>query len=512
MQTALSPCTAACPAGTNMRSYNHLIQQNRLKEALEVLKQGTPFPAITGRVCFHPCESKCTRASMDESVNINALEQFLGDLDLNKMPERPSVRHLSRAAVIGSGPAGLAAAWYLALEGWPVTVFEALPQPGGMLRYGIPAYRLPDAVIEAHVRKLEALGVEFRCNVRIGEKEDLSLSDLHDLGYRAVLLAPGLSAGKRLPLEGMDLEGIFTGVEFLRSLREGNTPSIGRRVCVIGGGNVAIDAAISAKMLGAEEVSMCCLEDREHMPAFEHNIKDALEHGIILHPSLGPSSIQGNEGKACSVLFKVCTSLFNAEGRFSPAFDETKTVSIEADQVIFAIGQTGDFADIASGIDMNGPRIHVTGNSMRTSLPDVFAAGDAVTGPASVIEALVGGRNAAESMKRALNGLLVEDTPAAEKAIVDNMPIDKLPHLPRHERRSVAGSINDEAVIGFDQLDAQAEAMRCLTCGSKSSIRYGDDCMTCYSCELHCPADAIDVHPFKERLPYTLYDDEGARI
>ena len=229
-QTELSPCMAACPAGTDIRTYNHLLQQNRLEEALEVLKKGTPFPALTGRVCFHPCESKCTRASMDESVNINALEQFLGDLDLQELPSRPAVRHLSRAAVVGSGPAGLAAAWYLALEGWPVTVFEALPKPGGMLRYGIPAYRLPDSVIDAHIRKLEALGVEFCCNTRIGEGCNLNLADLHDLGYRAVLLAPGLSAGKKLPLEGMELEGVFTGVEFLRDLRTGNAPAAGRRV------------------------------------------------------------------------------------------------------------------------------------------------------------------------------------------------------------------------------------------------------------------------------------------
>ena len=342
---------AACPAGTDIRTYNRLLQQNRLEEALDVLKRGTPFPALTGRVCFHPCESKCSRASMDESVNINALEQFLGDLDLQELPARPAVRHLSRAAVIGSGPAGLSAAWHLASEGWPVTVFEALPKPGGMLRYGIPAYRLPDAVIDVHIRKLEALGVEFRCNVRIGEGADLSLADLHDLGFRAVLLAPGLSTGKRLPLEGMDLEGIFTGVEFLRALRLGNTPAVGRRVCVVGGGNVAIDAAISAKLLGAEEVFICCLEDREHMPAFEHNIKDALERGVVLHPSLGPARIEG-DGSVSAVVFKTCTSLFNEEGAFAPTFDESSEIRMEADQVIFAIGQTGDFADIASGVDM----------------------------------------------------------------------------------------------------------------------------------------------------------------
>ncbi len=506
---------AACPAGTDIRAYNHLLQQNRLEEALAVLKRGTPFPALTGRVCFHPCESKCTRATMDASVNINALEQFLGDLDLQKLPEPAATRHLSRAAVVGSGPAGLAAAWHLALDGRPVTVFEALPKAGGMLRYGIPAYRLPDAVIDAQIRQLEALGVEFRCGVRVGEGQDLSMADLEDLGFRAVLLAPGLSAGKRLPLEGMELQGVHTGVEFLHSLRMGGAPAAGRRVCVIGGGNVAIDAAISARLLGAESVFMCCLEDREHMPAFEHNITDALERGIVLHPALGPVRVEGAEGRVSAVEFKACTALFDEQGSFAPRFDEARRERFEADSVIFAIGQSGDFADIASGVEMNGPRIAVSGNSMRTSRPGVFAAGDAVTGPASVIQAIAGGRDAARAMIRALDGLLVEDSEqeSPKRPVADNMPVDDLPRLPRSERKTRAGGAPfDEAVIGFDQLDAQAEAMRCLTCGSKAVIAYNDDCMTCYSCELHCPAGAIDVHPFKERLPYTLYDGEGGRI
>ena len=513
-QPASSPCAEACPAGTDIRVYNHLLQQNRLEEALAVLKRGTPFPALTGRVCFHPCESKCTRTKIDASVNINALEQSLGDLDLESAPEVPKYRHLSPAAVIGSGPAGLAAAWYLALDGWPVTVFEAMPKAGGMLRYGIPAYRLPDKIIDAQLQKMEALGVEFRCGVRVGENGGLSLNDLEDLGYRAVLLAPGLSVGKRLTLEGIELGQVFTGVEFLRDLRMDGAPAIGRRVCVVGGGNVAIDAAISAKLLGAEYVCMCCLEDREHMPAFEHNILDALERGVELHPSLGPVRVEGTSGRVSAVEFKVCTSVFDEKGAFAPKFDEMKHERFEVDSVIFAVGQSGDFADIASGVDMNGAHIVVSGTSMRTSRSGVFAAGDAVTGPASVIEAIVGGRNAARAMSRELNGLLVEDLSAqAVVPIVENMPVEKLPPLPRNERKIRRDSgISEEAVMGFDQLDAQAEAMRCLTCGSKAVIAYNDDCMTCFSCELHCPAEAIDVHPFKERLPYTLYDGEGGRI
>lgn len=513
-QAEASPCMAACPAGSDIRTYNHLIQQNKLEEALAVLKRTMPFPAITGRVCFHPCEKQCSRVELDEAVNINGLEQFLGDFDLSCRPTPPSVRHLGRAAVVGSGPAGLSAAWFMALDGWRVTVFEALPRPGGMLRYGIPAYRLPDEVIDAQIAQLEALGVEFRCGVKVGNGADLSLADLSDEGFRAVLLAPGLSVGRLLPLEGMDQAGVYSGVEFLRSVRMGEKPDLGSRVCVVGGGNVAIDAAISAKLMGADEVVMCCLEGRDNMPAFEHNIEDALAHGVDLRTSLGPVRIDGKDGNVCSIEFHRCVSLFNEQGAFAPKLDENSVERIDVDSVIFAIGQRGDFDDIASGLDRKGPFIAVSGNSMRTSLPNVFAAGDAVTGPASVVQAIAAGRNAAYAMCRALSGLLVEDRVDKSRPSLKNaMPLDSLRILPRNERRQKhSAGLFEESVIGFDQLEAQAEAMRCLTCGSKAFIAYGDDCMTCYSCELRCPAGAIDVHPYKERLPYTLYDGEGGRI
>lgn len=513
-QPECSPCMKACPAGSDIRGFNHLIQQNKLKEALSLLKKTMPFPAITGRVCFHPCESQCSRTKIDSAVNINALEQFLGDFDLDSIPEKPSIRRLGRAAVVGSGPAGLSAAWFMALEGWHVTVFEALPRPGGMLRYGIPAYRLPDSVVDSQVAQLEALGVEFRCGIRIGNGADLSLVDLADEGFRAVLLAPGLSAGKKIPVEGIDLPGVYTGVEFLRSLRMGDEPELGRRVCVIGGGNVAIDAAISARLLGAEEVVMCCLEKREQMPAFEHNVQDALDHGIMLRTSLGPVRIEGKEGKACVVEFHRCDALFDKEGRFAPELNRDFVERIEADSIIFAIGQQGDFEDIASGLERNGALIAVSGSSMRTSLPDVFAAGDAVTGPSSVVQAVAAGRDAGRAMCRALSGLLVEDREEAPKPGLQNeMILNDLPRLPRNERRrNSAARLFEEALISFDQHEAQAESIRCLTCGSKAFIAYGDDCMTCYSCELRCPANAIDVHPYKERLPYTLYDGEGGRV
>ena len=220
-QSKVSPCMAACPAGTDIRGYNALVQQGKLEEAAQKLRQANPFPGITGRICFHPCEKECARNAVDGAVNINAVEQFLGDLDLPE--EQPAVRHTAKVAVVGSGPAGLSCACFMARMGYPVTVFEAAPRPGGMLRYGIPAYRLPDAVVEAHVARLEALGVSFRCNTRIGKGGDLTLGDLRRRGYKAFLLAPGTSLSRRIAIEGAELPGVLWGVEFLRAVRAAAT-------------------------------------------------------------------------------------------------------------------------------------------------------------------------------------------------------------------------------------------------------------------------------------------------
>lgn len=515
-QPTRSPCAKACPAGTDMRAYNHLVQQGRLTEALDTLKQAMPFPAITGRVCFHPCENECTRAHVDAAVNINALEQFLGDLDLTRLPEPASVRRSASVAVVGSGPAGLSAAWFLARAGYPVTVFEALPEPGGMLRYGIPAYRLPDAVVAGQIRILEHVGVRFRCGIRIGDGGDLGLEDLERSGFRAVVLAPGLSVGKRLPLEGADLPGVWTGVEFLRALRCGERPALGRRTVVVGGGNVAIDAAISARRLGVPQVDLYCLEDAEHMPAFAHNVEDARAEGVRLHPAFGPQRLaalsrpDGSRAVA-GVEFAPCLRLFDEQGAWSPRFDTERPVTADADAVVLAIGQSGDLEPFRRHAALDRGRIVADPLSLAVSHPGVFAAGDAVSGPASVIEAVAGGRRAARGVMRLLQGRVQPSAPSEESPVAD-MPqdaLDRLPRIPRRERAVADAPGFAESRVGFDAVRAQAESMRCLTCGSRALIAYDDDCMTCFHCELRCPAGAVDVHPFKERLPYTLYDNAG---
>lgn len=335
-QSKVSPCMAACPAGTDIRGYNALVQQGKLEEAAQKLRQANPFPGITGRICFHPCEKECARNAVDGAVNINAVEQFLGDLDLPE--EQPAVRHTAKVAVVGSGPAGLSCACFMARMGYPVTVFEAAPRPGGMLRYGIPAYRLPDAVVEAHVARLEALGVSFRCNTRIGKGGDLALGDLRRRGYKAFLLAPGTSLSRRIAIEGAELPGVLWGVEFLRAVRGDHAPTFSGHVVVVGGGDVAVDAAISAKRLGASSVSMVSLESEAELPAYPHNIADARDEGIDFQCGWGPVRVEGTDAVS-GLAVKACLSVKDASGAFRPSFDEAQTRTIPADAVIFAIGR-----------------------------------------------------------------------------------------------------------------------------------------------------------------------------
>ena len=306
-QPVLSPCMAKCPAGTDMRAYNYLMQVGKIDEAAAKLRERNPFPAITGRVCPHQCESECSRAKVDGAVNINAIEQYLGDRTLNVPPAKPRIRHAQKVAVAGSGPAGLSCAWFLARKGYQVKVFEALPEPGGMLRYGIPAYRLPDSVVDAQVEQLRALGVEFQCGTRVGKGCDVGFDDLAELGFKALFVAPGNGVSRRAGIAGEELTGVFHGVEFLRDVRMGRVPRLSGRAVVIGGGDVAVDAAITAKLLGADHVDMICLEQAEEMPAFPHNIEDAKAAGIGIHPGWGPLRVEG-DGKASGIMVRRCLS------------------------------------------------------------------------------------------------------------------------------------------------------------------------------------------------------------
>lgn len=499
---------AKCPAGTDIRAYNYLMQTGRIDAAAAKLRERNPFPAITGRVCPHQCEGECSRAKVDGAVNINALEQYLGDRSLAEKPQKPRIRHAQKVAVAGSGPAGLSCAWFLAAKGYQVKVFEALPEPGGMLRYGIPAYRLPDAVVDAQVEQLRALGVEFQCGTRVGKDCDVSFDDLSELGFKALFVAPGNGISRRAGVAGENLAGVFHGVEFLRDVRMGRARRLSGRAVVIGGGDVAVDAAITAKLLGAAEVDMICLEQAGEMPAFPHNIHDAQAAGIGILPGWGALRVEGDK-RVSGITVRRCLAVFDEQHRFSPKFDEADTRHFAAETVIFAIGQSADLTPFAERISVEGGRIPVDAVTFATSFWNIFAAGDAVTGPSSVISAIAGGREAAISIDRLLSGAHMHSERAETRPLAEKLPGEGVRPAPRHERRDGTPASFAECRSGLDDIDALDESMRCLTCGAKARVSFRDDCMTCFFCELRCPSEAIDVHPFKERLPYTLETNFG---
>ena len=299
----LPPCTVACPAGVNIRRYMHMLKLRMIDEAAAILRESLPIPAVTGRVCPHPCESECARKEVDQAVNINGVERFLGDYWLHEKAQRVRTIYSGRVAIIGSGPAGLSCAYFLCRMGYPVTVFESEEVLGGMLRLGIPEYRLPRDVLDAQIGYIRDMGVEFRTGITIGR--DVSFEELKSQ-YDSIFIAVGNRLSKRLELDGTNLDGLLLGLDFLRKVHLKEDTKVNKRVVVIGGGNVAVDVALTALRLGAEEVHLVCLENREAMPAYEEEIQQALDEGVTVHASWGPKRILGKNGKVTGIELVRC--------------------------------------------------------------------------------------------------------------------------------------------------------------------------------------------------------------
>jgi len=472
----LVPCTAACPAGVDVPRYIRLIGDGKYAEAEAVIRERVPFPGVLGRICFHPCEEACRRGEVNEPMAICDLKRFAADqdTDLWKSGIRPAPATGKKVAIVGSGPSGLTAAYYLTLLGHEVTVFEAEPEAGGMLRWGIPAYRLPTEVLESEVNDLLDLGVELKTNTTIGE--DLSLAQLQE-HYDAVLVAIGAQLARRLPVEGADLEGVLWGMDFLRDVRKGKEISLQGRVLVIGGGGVAMDVALTALRVGASEVEVACLECREEMPANEWEIEEAVEEGVILHPSWGPQRIVALDSAGKRVDLVCCTCVFDEGGRFNPQYDESETTAIETDVVLLAIGQGTDLSLVeGSGVQTQGGLIAADEETMETAEPGVFATGEVHSGPVMVIDAIQMGREAAISIDKHLGG-----EGDIEQALLPPEEFD--PHMGRQEGFAELARVSmptlpvterhagfDEVYLGYDEEMACQEASRCLRCDYRLHI------------------------------------------
>ena len=515
--TGTAPCKTACPAHIAVQGYLKKAAEGKYREALELIKRENPFPAVCGRVCNRRCEDACTRGTIDQPIAIDAVKKFIAEQDLNSehrfVPEiniASSVlkRWEEKIAIIGGGPAGLSCAYYLATMGYKPTVFEKNETPGGMLQYGIPSYKLDKAVIKAEIDIMREIGVEIRTGVEVGK--DITLQQLREQGYKGFYVAIGCQGGRLPGIPGEQLEGVTTAIDFLHncncgipSVETGRAPSLqteGRKIVVVGGGNVAIDAARVAKRSGASEVTMLSLETEDIMPASVEERREAREDGVVINPGWGPKEVLG-DGKVSGITFKRCVSVFDEQHRFAPKYDENETISLDADLVIFAIGQTVVLGDLLKDSKVELTRgVYPVADKLtyQTAEPDIFVGGDCYSGPKFAIDAIAAGHNAAESLHRYVqhghmtigrnrrdfieldkNDIVVESYDNSSRQIegVKEQP-DKF--------REYMQTLTEEQV--------KKETSRCLSCGA--SVVDENRCIGCGICTTKCAFDAI--HLFRE--------------
>ncbi len=486
------PCSLNCPAGTDCQGYVKLISEGKFKEAVELVKERVPLPASIGRVCPHPCETACRRKLVEEPISIAFLKSFAADEDLksdNKF--MPEVKKASgkTVGIIGGGPAGLTAAYFLAVKGHKVKIYDAMPKMGGMLRYGIPQYRLPKEVLDAEIGSIEELGVEMKNNIKIGN--DITLDEIRK-SHDAVIAAIGAWTSSSMGVEGEGLDGVLGGIDFLRSVAMKNPVDIGKKVAVIGGGNTAMDACRSAVRLGAEEVYVIYRRTRAEMPAEKVEIDEAEEEGVIYKFLCNPSEIIGENGRVKAVkLQKMMLGEPDAGGRRRPVPVEGEFETIELDTVIMAIGQKINIKGFEQLELTNRGNIAADEKSFRTSLDGVFAVGDATNRGASIaIEAIGEAQKASEVVDRYLHGenvsykkpFVVEKTvTAADLADREKCARARMPQRSPEERKHDFDEIN----LGFTPEQAMNEAKRCLQCG----------CHDYHDCKLIRYANQYDIHP-----------------
>jgi NADPH-dependent glutamate synthase beta subunit-like oxidoreductase/Pyruvate/2-oxoacid:ferredoxin oxidoreductase delta subunit len=467
----LVPCKEACPAHIDIPGYLRMVADGKADEAHAIIREKVPFPGILGRICIHPCEAACRRGEVNEPVSICAVKRYAADQEagLWKNASKVDADTGKRVAVIGSGAAGLTATFYLKKKGHEVTLFDAENQAGGMMRYGIPTYRLPADVLEKEIDDILKLGVDFRPNMQLGK--DIHLDQLQHDGFEAVFLAVGARKSRRLPLEGCDLPDVMWGIDFLKDVAQGKPVQLKDNVMVIGGGNVAVDVAMTALRCGAESVSMACLEAEGEMPAGKWEVEGAASEGVTMLPSWGPERVLSENGRVTGMDLVECTCVFDEKGNFCPEFGDQKEC-ILVDQVILAVGQETDLSFLAGDmpVSVKNGLIVVNGESMETDMQGVFAGGDVTSMPGTVIHAIAAGRKGASAIDVALGGngdieetLFQRQVPDPFLGKNDNFaiwPREMVPELEPDQRRGGFSEVS----LGYLNDQACKEAGRCLQC------------------------------------------------
>ena len=505
-ETGTSPCKAACPAHIAVQGYLKKAAQGKYREALELIKRENPFPAVCGRICNRRCEDACTRGTVDEAVSIDAVKKFIAEQDLNAehrfVPEivvaSNKGRWTEKIAVIGGGPAGLSCAFYLAQKGYYPTVFEKNERAGGMLTYGIPSYKLAKNIIDAEIDIMREMGVEIKLGVEVGK--DVTLDELRAQGYKAFYIAIGCQGGKLLGLDGENAPNVTTAVEFLKTANCGGRKVEGRTV-VVGGGNVAIDAARVSARSGAESVTMLCLEGRDEMPASKEEVEEAQADGVEIKNGWGPVRVICENGVATAVEFRKCVSVFDENKRFAPVYDDSMTIEIPAENVIFAIGQAVVWGDLLKGSKVElGRGNYPSADKLtyQTAEPDIFVGGDVFTGPKFAIDAIAQGHEAAESLHRYVqHGHLTVGRNRREFAMLDtdNIKVENYDNASR-QVAPVDTSLDSKSFEDnhgtLTEEQVKIETSRCLGCGA--SIVDPNKCIGCGICTTKCAFDAIRLH------------------
>lgn len=506
--TGTAPCKTACPAHIAVQGYLKLAAQGRYQDALALIKKENPFPAVCGRVCNRRCEDACTRGRVDEAVAIDEVKKFIAQQDLQAETRfippvvQPSNRGAfpQKIAIIGAGPAGLSCAFYLAEKGYKPTVFEKNARPGGMLTYGIPSYKLEKDVVDAEIEVLRQMGVEIKCGVEIGK--DITLDNLRAEGYKAFYVAIGCQGGRKAGVPGEDADGVLTAVSLLHTVAEDESYKVNGRAVVIGGGNVAIDAARTGVRCGAESVAMYCLEPEGKMPASDEEVAEAKAENVAIHCGWGPKEVVAENGKVKAVIFKKCTSVYDESGMFSPSYDENETITVPCEHVFMSIGQSIEWGDLLAGSQVElgrGQAAAADPLTYQTAQPDIFVGGDVYTGPKFAIDAIAAGKEAAVSIHRFVQPNTSMTIGRNRRHFIEfdkeNAVLENYDNASRQTPKTADGAEKltfRDTHETLTEEQVKIETARCLGCGA--SVVDPNKCIGCGLCTTKCEFDAIKLH------------------